>query len=105
IGFFISVVISRVVWQSSQAVFTRLLDGVDLVVIDEIRDAMLKVPGVCEVTEVRVRWLGHRMHAEANITVNSELSIERGHEIATEARHQVLHRLNYLSNATIHIDP
>ena len=105
IGLFISVVITRVVWQSSKAVFTRLLDGVDPVVIDEIRDAMLKVPGVREVTEVRVRWLGHRMHAEANITVNSELSIERGHEIATEARHQVLHRLNYLSNATIHIDP
>lgn len=105
IGLFISVVICRVVWQSSKSVFTRLLDGVDPVVIDEIRDAMLKVPGVREVTEVRVRWLGHRMHAEANITVNSELSIERGHQIAAEARHQVLHRLHYLSNATIHIDP
>jgi len=79
IGLCISVVISRVVWQSSKAVFTRLLDGVDPVVIDEIRDTMLKAPGVHEVTEVRVRWLGHRMHAEANITVNSELSIERGH--------------------------
>src|SRR5207244_2689601 len=105
IGLLISVLICRVVWQSSKAVFTRLLDGVDPVVIDEIRDAMLKVPGVREVTEVRVRWLGHRMHAEANIAVNSELSIERGHEIAAEARHQVLHRLAYLSNATIHIDP
>jgi cation diffusion facilitator family transporter len=105
IGLCISVVIIRVVWQSSKVVFTRLLDGVDPVVIDEIKDAMVKVPGVHEVTEVRVRWLGHRMHAEANITVKSELSIERGHEIAAEARHQVLHRLNYLSNATIHIDP
>ncbi len=105
VGLFISVLICRVVWQSSKSVFTRLLDGVDAVVIDEIKDAMRQVPGVHEVTEVRVRWLGHRMHAEANIAVNSDFSIERGHEIANEARHQVLHRLAYLSNATIHIDP
>jgi cation diffusion facilitator family transporter len=105
IGLFISAVITRVVWQSTKAVFTRLLDGVDPVVIDEIRETMMKVPGVHEVTEVRVRWLGHRMHAEANITVNSELSIERGHAITAEAQHQVLHRLHYLSNATMHIDP
>jgi cation diffusion facilitator family transporter len=105
IGLFISVLICRVVWQSSKSVFTRRLDGIDPVVIDEIKDAMRQIPGVHEVTEVRVRWLGHRMHAEANIAVNSDLSIERGHEIANEARHQVLHRLSYLSNATIHIDP
>lgn len=56
--------ICRVVWQSSKSVFTRLLDGIDPVVIDEIKDTMLHVPGVHAVTEVRVRWLGHRMHAE-----------------------------------------
>ncbi len=105
VGLFISIVICRVVWQSSKSVFTRLLDGIDPVVISEIRDAMLRVPGVHEVTEVRVRWLGHRMHAEANMTVNSDLSIEKGHEIANEARHEVLHRLRYLSNTTIHLDP
>lgn len=105
IGLLISVLIGRVVWQSSKAVFTRLLDGVDPIVIDEIKEAMRQVPGVHDVTEVRVRWLGHRMHAEANIAVNSDLSIEKGHAIANEARHQVLHGLAYLSNATIHIDP
>jgi cation diffusion facilitator family transporter len=105
VGVLIALAILKMTWESGKAVFLRLLDAVDPVVIDEIKDAMVKVPGVHEVTQVRVRWLGHRMHAEANITVNSELSIERGHAIAAEARHQVLHRLNYLSNATIHIDP
>jgi divalent metal cation (Fe/Co/Zn/Cd) transporter len=54
---------------------------------------------------VRVRWLGHRLHAELNIAVSPELSVEEGHKIATEVRHQLLHHLKYLSNATIHIDP
>jgi len=62
-------------------------------------------PGVREVSEVRVRWLGHWLHAELNIAVSPELSVEKGREIATEVRHQLLHHLRYLSNATIHIDP
>ena len=33
------------------------------------------------------------------------LSVEEGHEIAIEVRHQLLHHLQYLSNATIHVDP
>ena len=40
-----------------------------------------------------------------NIAVNSLLSVEQGHEIAREVRHELLHRLPYLGNATIHVDP
>jgi cation diffusion facilitator family transporter len=105
VGLVISAAILRIVWESGRAVFTRLLDGVDPEVIDEIRHALNHAPGVHEVSEVRVRWLGHRLHAEVNIAVSSELSVEKGHDIAMEVRHQLLHRLRYLSNATIHIDP
>jgi divalent metal cation (Fe/Co/Zn/Cd) transporter len=58
-----------------------------------------------DISEVRVRWLGHRLHAELNIAVAPDITVEKGHEIAKEARHQLLHHLRYLSNATIHVDP
>lgn len=105
IGLLITAAIFRIVWESGKAVFTRLLDGVQPEVIDAIKRAVNHVQGVHDVTEVRVRWLGHRLHAEVNIAVSPELSIEKGHEIAKEVRHQLLHHLRYLSNATIHIDP
>ena len=35
----------------------------------------------------------------------ADLSVEQGHDIAKEVRHNLLHELRYLSNATIHIDP
>jgi len=105
VGLLISLAIFRIVWESAKSVFVRLLDGIDPEVIDEIRHAVNHVPGVHEVTEVRVRWLGHRLHAEVNIAVDPNLSIEKGHEIAKEVRHQLLHHLRYLSNAIIHIDP
>jgi cation diffusion facilitator family transporter len=105
IGLLITVAIFRIVWQSAQAIFTRLLDGVEPEMIDEIEHAAGHVPQVEGVTDIRVRWLGHRLHAELNVTVSPALSIEEGHRIAVEVRHQLMHHLGYLSNAVIHLDP
>jgi cation diffusion facilitator family transporter len=105
VGLFITAAILRIVWDSGKAVFARLLEGVDPGMIDEIKHAANHVPGVREISEVRVRWLGHRLHAEVNIAVNPELTVTQGHGIAIEVRHQLLHHLKYLSNATVHIDP
>jgi cation diffusion facilitator family transporter len=104
-GLVITAVIGRLVWESGKSVFTRLLDGVDPQVVDEIQEAVSHAEGVQEATDVRVRWLGHRLHAEVNVAVSPELSVEKGHEIAMQVRHELLHRLPYLANATIHVDP
>lgn len=105
VGLLISAMIFKIVWDSGKSIFTRLLDGVDPEVIQEIKHAANHTSGVRDVTEVRVRWLGHRLQAELHIAVDSELSVEHGHQIAKEVRHQLLHHLPYLSDATIHVDP
>lgn len=104
IGLLITVAILKIVWDSAKAVFTRALDGVDPEVVDDIRPAVNHTPGVVDVTETRVRWIGHRLYAELNVAVASDLSVERGHQVAVEVRHQLLHQLPFLSDATIHID-
>lgn len=105
VGLVITIVILRIVWESAKAVFIRLLDGVDPEVIEEIRHAINHAEGVREVAEVRLRWLGHRLHAEVNVAVDPDLHIGKGHDIAMEVRHQLLHHLRYLSNVTVHVDP
>ncbi len=105
VGLLITIAILKIVWDSAKSVFTRLLDGVDPQIVDEIGHTARHTPGVQEVTQVRVRWIGHRLHAELNIAVDSEISVEAGHEIANAMHHELLHRLRYLSGATIHIDP
>ena len=105
VGLVITIVIFKIVWDSGKSLFSRLLDGVDPEVIDEVRHAAHHVAEVLEVTEVRVRWLGHRLLADVNIAIKSDLSVEQGHQIAREVRHQLLHHLPYLANATIHVDP
>ncbi|MEX0805345.1 MAG: cation diffusion facilitator family transporter [Candidatus Binatia bacterium] len=105
IGLLIALAILKIVWDSSKTVFSRLLDGVEPKIIDELKSAAGHVQGVHEVSEVRGRWLGHRLSAEINITVPSQLSVGQAHAVALEVRHELLHHLSYLSNVTIHVDP
>ena len=105
IGILITITIFRIVWQSAKEVFTRLLDGVDPDVVDRIREQVKKVEGVEDVSEIRVRWLGHRLHAEVNLAVTRSLSVEAAHDIANRVRHSLLHNLQFLSGVTIHVDP
>ena len=100
-----TLMIFKIVWESSIAVFTRILDGVDPDLVDKITIESSHVTGVESVNGVRVRWLGHRLHAEINITVNQTLSVEEGHRIAKEVHHELLHHVPFLSNAIIHVDP
>jgi cation diffusion facilitator family transporter len=105
VGLAITVAIFGIVVQSSKAIFTRMLDGADPQVIDDVRRTAAHVAEVVEVTEVRARWLGHRLHAEINIAVNPQMTIAQAHAVATEVRHQLLHHLSYLSLVVIHVDP
>jgi cation diffusion facilitator family transporter len=105
IGILITVAILRVVWDTGRQVITRVIDGIDPSIPEEIREWATHVAGVREVSEVRVRWIGHRLHAEVNIAVDPQLSVEAGHAIAKEVRHHLLDHLTYLDNAIIHVDP
>src|SRR5215208_451495 len=105
VGLVITVAILVIVWQSGKAVFTRLLDGVDPQVLDEIRHAAGHVPRVEDVAEVRARWLGHRLRAEVNVAVSPELPVAEGHGVAREVNHRLLHELRYLDMVVVHVDP
>ena len=105
VGLIIAAAILGIVWKSGKTVFTRLLDGVDPQVIEEIRHAVGHVPGVESVAEVRARWLGHRLRAEVNVAVDPKLSVAEGHAIAREVNHRLLHELRYLDMAVVHVDP
>jgi divalent metal cation (Fe/Co/Zn/Cd) transporter len=83
----------------------RIMDGVDPVIRDESEAVLAEVPGVEGVGEVRVRWIGHRLHAEAEISVDERRTIAEAHDIAESARHALLREVPHLASANIHADP
>lgn len=105
IGLGITFAIFGIVWQSVKAIFLRALDGIEPEIMEEITHAVSHVEGVQDVSDIRARWLGHKLHIEMNIAVEPSLSVTEGHDIANEVQHELYHHLNYLSLAVVHVDP
>lgn len=105
VGLGISAVIFWLVWQSARSVLHRLLDGVDTETLETISDTARSVRSVEAVTDVRARWIGHRLYAEVSVTVPRAFSVDAGHEVTKEVRHQLLHHMPHLGTVTVHVDP
>lgn len=105
VGLLITLAILGIVWQSARAVFTRMLDGVEPQVIEEIRHAAEHVPGVRQVLDVRARWLGHRLVAELDIAVAGDTTVSQADAVAAEFEHELMDHLPALQSARIRIRP
>src|SRR3989338_5308443 len=105
IGLLISLTIFYIVWDSAKAVLFRMLDGIEPEILEEIQHAIDNVPGVKKIGEIRARWIGHKVHAEINVAVESKASLSEAHEVAKEVGHQVSHHVPQLGHAVVHVDP
>ncbi|MHB1642276.1 MAG: cation diffusion facilitator family transporter [Acidithiobacillus sp.] len=101
IGLLITIAILGIVWQSSKAVLTRMLDGVEPEVIEEIRHAAEHVPGVKRIIDTRARWIGHRLHTDLAIDVGDNLSLAQAKSIAALLHQELLGHLPALRTASI----
>lgn len=73
--------------------------------LDGVRHVADAVPGVEEVSDVRARWLGHRLRAEVNVAVSPGLSVARGHATALEVDDRLRRELPRLDAVLVHVDP
>jgi cation diffusion facilitator family transporter len=106
VGLLITVAILVVLRGAARDIYRRLMDAVDPDLVDAAEAAMRDVPGVRRVESVRLRWIGHRVRAEAELTVDNTLSVIQAHAIADEAHHQLMHRVpRQLDDATVHVNP
>lgn len=105
VGLIITGAILVVLWQAARAIYRRLMDAVDPVLVDQAEKTLHCVPGVLDVGRVRLRWLGHQLRAECEIVVRTEASAVEAHQVAVTAEHQLLHALPRLAAALVHADP
>jgi cation diffusion facilitator family transporter len=105
VGLLITAAIVIVGYRAVQSVGQRLLDAVDPAIVERIVAIVAGVGGVASVTEVRARWVGHRLLAQVRLSVDGALPVTMAHEIAERAHHELLHQVSNLSEAIIHVDP
>ncbi|MET0699813.1 MAG: cation diffusion facilitator family transporter [Mycobacterium sp.] len=105
IGLVITVAIVAVLRTAVRDVFRRLLDGVDPALVDTAEHALAHEPGVIGVRSLRMRWIGHRLHADAELEVAPETSLADAHRVAHDAEHTLTHAVPKLATALIHAYP
>jgi hypothetical protein len=103
VGLLITLAIFGIVWQSTKAVFTRLLDGVEPGVVEEIRHAATHVGAVKEVLKVRARWLGHRMTTELDVAVAGGTTVQEADAISAEVEEVVADHVPALASAHVRV--
>lgn len=105
IGLLIAIAILGVLRSAVLQVGARLMDAVTPDVVDTAREAVAIVDGVLEVRSLRLRWIGHTLHADGDITVPAVLLVAAGHDIAHHAEEHLLEALPRLTSAVIHVSP
>jgi cation diffusion facilitator family transporter len=105
VGLVITVAILAVLRTAVRDVFRRLIDGVDPELIDASEATLAAQPSVRSVRSVRMRWIGHRLHADAELDIDPALSLAEAHRIAHDAEHDLIHAVPKLTTAMIHAYP
>ncbi|MGO7421720.1 cation diffusion facilitator family transporter, partial [Rhizobium ruizarguesonis] len=103
IGLLITIAIFGIVWQSARAIITRSIDGVEPGITDEIRHAAEHVAGIGSLTDVKARWIGHRLHADVTISVSGDKPVADAKVIVATLRNELHAHLPALGRATIQI--
>lgn len=105
VGLLITAAILAVLWTAARDVFSRLLDGVDPHMVETAEAALAGEPGVRAVRQLRMRWIGHRLHADAELDIDPDISLSEAHALAHRAEHNLAHAMPKLSSALIHAYP
>jgi cation diffusion facilitator family transporter len=105
IGLAITAAIAFVLKDAAREVYHRLMDRVDPGLVDQAERELRAITGIRDVSHLRLRWIGHHLHAEAGIVVDARLTLIAAHEIAADAEHQLTHHVPRLLGATVHVDP
>jgi cation diffusion facilitator family transporter len=105
VGLVITVAILGIVRTAARDIYRRLMDAVDPDLVDEVEHVLGHVDGVERVDSVRIRWIGHELHAEVDIVADAALRLDDAHEIALTAERDLVEEIPRLTRATIHVDP
>ncbi len=105
VGLGITVVLLFVLKDAFVQIWHRLMDAVDPELVHKLEHAAEDSEGVRSVSSVRLRWVGHNLYAEVELTADCKLSLEDAHAISEKAHHTMIHAVPKLAGVSVHIEP
>ncbi|MBF6341535.1 cation transporter [Nocardia abscessus] len=105
VGLLITVAILAVLRTAARDVLRRLMDAVEPGLVTAAERALAAEPGVQGVRSLRMRWIGHRLHADVELDVAPTITLAQAHRVAHEAQHTLTHVMPKLDTAVVHAYP
>jgi cation diffusion facilitator family transporter len=100
VGLIISAAIIVLLWGTVRSIGRRLMDGIEPELVERAQHAIEHTPGVLAVSNVQLRWVGHRLQGAAVITV-ADTSVAAADAIARDVEHDLSHALPNLDAIVI----
>jgi cation diffusion facilitator family transporter len=109
IGIVIGIAILFITRDATISIWYRLMDAIEPDIYEQALTITATLVdqhvGLEEVRRLRMRWMGHRLHADLHICVQPQLSTVEGHDIAEEVRKDLFQAIPLLSEAIVHVEP
>jgi cation diffusion facilitator family transporter len=105
VGCLITIAILLIVKDAAFSIWTRLIDGIEPEILAEIEHAPTHVEGVRGVHDVRARWLGHRVHGDVAINVDSTLSVWEADAISRKVEAALREHVRLLGSVVVRVCP
>lgn len=105
IGVLIGVAILFITRDAILAMWYRLMDAIEPEYLEQAERTIAAHEAVEDLRRVRLRWVGHRLHADVVVAVDPELTTAESHGIAEEVRHSLFHQIPSLSDIIVHVEP
>lgn len=92
----------KMIWNSAK----ELIDtAVDPDLNHEITQAILNVPGINAIHQLRTRYHGDDVFVDVHIEVNPMISVSEAHYISERVTHSLVEKFKRVNDVTVHIDP
>ncbi|MFE4467623.1 cation diffusion facilitator family transporter [Leifsonia sp. NPDC056824] len=104
VGLLISAAIIVLLWGTVRSIGRRLLDGIEPELVGRLEHALEDTPGVTAVPRVQLRWVGHRLHGSARLTVDAA-TLADAQRITEAAREHATSHLRNLDELSLELVP
>lgn len=105
VGLAITAVLCLVLRDAAREVYRRLMDSVDPELVSRCEDVLQGIEGVEQVGQVRVRWIGHELHADIDLVLPDQFTLRQAHDVCVAAEQALVVAIPRLTSAVIHPDP
>lgn len=105
IGIVIGITILFITIDACKAIWYRLMDAADPHLVDEVAHMVGHVDGIQAITQTRVRWHGHQMHADIVAVIDEDLSVKQTAAIRAAIAHEVQHVDHRITEIHVELHP